>query len=390
MCHWSFLLPSFSNSEISNQRSPFLFPFHLTGRYTPRMELLPIRELKILAPANPGDYRIHAQVEKAISKQAKSGSPYMELSLVDAENQITLRAWNDSAAFSAASELKNGAWVEVTGHWYENGGFGLDARDWKLRPLSQEEIDAVIGGSPELAAKQKADYEYIEQETSAIADPRLRALCAAFMEQFGERFMRAGAARFNHHARRGGLVEHVAQMMRTAVSICVAYPQLNRDLIVTGVLFHDCGKLWENCYTANGFTMPFTDHGELLGHINIGIEIANKLWREFQDTPQWGKWVSMEPSNEQVRLHLLHLIASHHGQYEYGAPVLPKTPEAVVLHHVDNIDAKLEMFFQGYQTSKPLAANILERVRPLQHNLVRALGHYVVGEETQPATDDDE
>jgi len=355
------------------------------------MELLPIRELKSLAPANPGDYRIHAQVEKAQAKQAKSGNPYFELGFADAEDKVTLRAWNDSAAYNSATELKAGAWVEVSGHWYDNGSFGLDARDWKIRPLEQKEIDSVMGGSPELAAKQASDYAFMEGEIATMSDPRLKALCDGFMEQFGERFQRAGAARFNHHARRGGLVEHVAQMMRTAVQICAAYPQLNRDLLVAGVLFHDCGKLWENCYSPNGFTMPFTEHGELLGHITIGIEIVNKLWREFQDSAQWGGWVSLEPSNEQVRLHLLHLIASHHGQYEYGAPVLPKTPEAVVLHHVDNIDAKLEMFFKGYQTSKHLAANIQERVRPLQHSLVRPLGHYVGADEKEPdaATEDE-
>jgi 3'-5' exoribonuclease len=195
------------------------------------MELLPISELKSLAPANPGTYRIHAQVEKAQSKMAKSGKPYMELSFADAESTITLRAWDDTAAFKVTSVMKGSEWVEVSGHWYDNGGFGLDARDWSLRPLNQEEIDAVIGGSPELAKKQAEDYALIEAEVAAIKDPRLLAVCDAFLDQFGERFKRAGAARFNHHARRGGLVEHVAQMTRTAVQICAAYPQLNRDLM---------------------------------------------------------------------------------------------------------------------------------------------------------------
>src|SRR5204863_8073579 len=130
----------------------------------------------------------------------------------------------------------------------------------------------------------------------------------------------------NHHARRGGLVEHVAQMLRAATALSDAYPQLNRDLLAAGVLFHDAGKLWENGLPPDGFVMPFDERGELLGHIAIGIELVNALWRKLLGTAEALGWSELQPISEDVRLHLLHLIAAHHGELQFGSPVPPKTP----------------------------------------------------------------
>ena len=191
---------------------------------------------------------------------------------------------------------------------------------------------------------------------------------------------RTGAARRNHHAHRGGLVEHVAQMMRTAVQISVAYPKLNRDLLVSGVLFHDIGKMWENAYAAKGFTMAYTETSELISHIPIGLEIVNRLWHEIEDTELAGGWQELEPETNQVRLHLLHLIASHHGTLEFGSPVVPKTPEAVALHYIDNLDAKLQMMTEAYEKAPELGKNVFEKQWPLPGNLVRPLDRFLTAE----------
>ena len=131
--------------------------------------------------------------------------------------------------------------------------------------------------------------------------------------------------------------------------------------------------------------MPYSETGELLGHITMGIELVNRLWRRITDLPEAGAWLTMEPPSDEVRLHLLHLIGSHHGEYAFGSPVLPRTPEAIVLHHVDNIDAKLEMMFTTYQTSALLGKNIFERRRPLPNNLVRPLPSW--DDPSRPLTD---
>lgn len=333
---------------------------------------LSLRELKGRADTTPQAHAVRAQVTAIQLKKTKSDKDYLELGLSDGSEAVTLRLWLDHPLFPVAQKLLSRTWIEIAGDWTQNQ-YGLDVRGGSLRELDEGESAALLGGPEELREKLAADFSWITETTATLADPRLRAVCARFLEVHGERFRRTGAARDYHHARRGGLVEHVAQMMRTAVAIAGAYPYLNRDLLLAGVLFHDCGKLWENCYAADGFVMPYDERGEMLGHITIGIELVNRLWRDLVESPSSDAWRELVPATEEVRLHLLHLIVSHHGEVAFGSPVVPKTPEAVILHHVDNIDAKLEMFADGYATSAPLAKNILERRRPLPGNLVRPL-----------------
>ncbi len=338
------------------------------------LDLLTIRQLKQVAEAQPQPYRIHAQVDTVTQKDTQQGKPYLEFKLTDGTESLTWRVFDGNPLFNDVVALKRGDWIEIAAQWIDTGKFGLEPKNPALRPLTDDEVQAMLSGDEETRERQRADYETISDFVSQTTDPRLRGLCQLFLNQHGDRFKRAAAARDYHHARRGGLVEHVAQMMRCAVKICEAYPTLNRDLIVAGVLFHDCGKLWENNYAEQSFSMPFNLHGEMVGHIALGLELVNKLWRQLMDSQEAAQWVALDPANELVRVHLLHLIGSHHGEMAFGSPVLPKTPEAIVLHHVDNIDAKLEMFRRGYATSTEIGAGIYERVRPLQGNLVEPLG----------------
>ncbi len=347
-------------------------------------EWLTLRQLKGVAGAQPAPWCIRAQIELCAVREASNGKPYHELKLNDGTESLVWRVFDSNPAFLEVAALRRGAWIEVAAHWADSK-YGLEPRNAMLRPLAEAEIAGLLAGDEETRSRQTLDYEAIVNLTSQIADPRLRGLCALFLQQHGARFQRAAAARDYHHARRGGLVEHVAQMMRCAVQVCVAYPALNRDLLVAGVLFHDCGKLWENNYAEDGFTMPYTLHGELIGHIALGLEVVNKLWRTLLDTPEAAAWTPLQPSSELVRLHLLHLIGSHHGEMQFGSPVLPRTPEAMALHYIDNLDAKMEMCRRGYDTSAELAEGIYERVRPLPSNLVRPLPA-MPPEETPSAT----
>ncbi|MCF6311343.1 MAG: HD domain-containing protein [Verrucomicrobiales bacterium] len=336
-----------------------------------------IKELGQQVGPNARKWSLWAQLELAISKTARSGSPYYELKFVDAEGSVTLRAWNDTPAFEQSSQLKKGDFFEIDAEWFYNAEFkSIEAKSWQLQPLDEEQIDVVLAGSAALNQLQQNDYNFIESSVAAIKDPRLQSLCQSFLDRFSERFRRTGAARDYHHARRGGLIEHVAQMMRSALKICEAYPVLNPDLLIAGVLFHDSGKLWENNYSPKGFTMPYSETGELIGHIPMGMELINKLWRDLLDSEVSNDWLTLEPPTEQVRLHLLHLIAAHHGEMAFGSPVVPKTPEAIALHYIDNLDAKMEMFAKGYQTAATLAPNVFDRVRPLPGKLIRPLGKF--------------
>lgn len=342
------------------------------------MEDVSLRELKQQAGPVPTPMRFRAQLERCFQKTTKTGNPFYEVDFADSEETLVLRVWNNTPMFAFCSELRDRAFYEVSGDFaLGNDGRSVDGKQWSVRALDETETAAVLAGSGELRVKQEADYGYLAETVGAVSDPRLRAVGLRFLELFGERMQRTAAARDYHHARRGGLVEHVAQMMRTAVAICTAYPDLNRDLLVVGVLFHDIGKLWENAYSENGFTMPYTEVSELIGHIPLGMEIVNKLWRDLLEDDSVAKeWNTLEPDSDRVRLHLLHLIVSHHGELEFGSPVVPKTPEAQALHYIDNLDAKMEMFDRGYQVAAELGRNVYERVRPLPGRLVQPLAKF--------------
>src|SRR6266568_999993 len=337
------------------------------------MQLLTLIEIRRAAQNGGVPARVHVQVESAALKLTREQQPYCELTLADACNRMTLRVWSDHPAYKTCSTFTTENFVELSGEFHRHQQYGLEARKWTVRPLTEQEKNELLQGPADLRAKQGADWEFIAQTIQAILDPRLRALCEAFLKEWGDRFRRTAAARNYHHARRGGLVEHTAQMMRVAKEIAPLYPQLNLDLLLAGIVFHDSGKLWENALPENGFVMNYDERGELVGHISIGLELVNALWRKLS-AENAEAWKNRVPASEDVRLHLLHLIASHHGEKELGSPVFPKTPEAMTLHYIDNLDAKLEMFAAGYMTAKPLAARILDRVRPLPGNvLVKSL-----------------
>jgi 3'-5' exoribonuclease len=347
------------------------------------MDVFTISALKRAAQEKSVEAQVHVQVDGCAQKTTRDGKPFWELSVADAEARMTLRAWADSPNFDLCASVTPGEFLEVEGEFSVHPSFGVEARRWSSRALEAEAVEALLGGPKALQEKQAHDFEEITSILATLADPRLNALCGLFLTEFGERFRRTAAARSYHHARRGGLVEHVAQMLRTADRIAELYPALNRDLLLAGVLFHDAGKLWENCPEPRGFAMPYNEMGELIGHITIGIELLNTLWRKLLATEPAREWTPLRPSNEDVRNHLIHLIASHHGEMEFGSPVFPKTPEAAALHYIDNLDAKLEMIFAGYQTGHPLADRIVERVRPLPANLVYPLEKFTAAPSSQ-------
>jgi|SRR5437773_576724 len=339
------------------------------------MDLMTLSEIRRAASRTGGSAvpaRVHVQVESAAPRLTREQQPYCELTLADACDRMTLRVWSDHPAYKTCSALTAENFIELSGEFHHHQQYGLEARKWIVRPLTDQEKSELLQGPAELRAKQNADWEFIGKAINAISDPRLRSLCEAFLQEWGDRFRRTAAARNYHHARRGGLVEHTSQMMRVAKEIAPLYPQLNVDLLVAGILFHDSGKLWENALPENGFVMNYDERGELIGHISIGLELVNALWRKI-NAENGEVWKTLLPASEDVRLHLLHLIGAHHGEMEFGSPVAPKTPEAMLLHYIDNLDARLEMFAAGYLTAKPLAGRIFDRVRPLPGNLVKSL-----------------
>ncbi len=316
---------------------------------------------------------VPCQVTKIRDNATKAGKPYLDVEITDGTAVEKFKLWEDGEAYEAFHDLEDGDCVRLDASFWRNQ-YGLNVDRVRVRRLEKQEITELFAGTPERRAALERDWNDVTAMVAAMGDPRLRILCQAYLHEYGEKFRRAAAARDYHHARRGGLLEHTAQMMRAGAALATAYPDLNWDLVRAGLLFHDCGKLWEMDYQPTGFVSPLTTVGELLGHITIGIELVNKMWRVLEANPEFTE--PKQPPREMVRQHLLHLIASHHGQREYGAPVTPRTPEAWMLHHIDNIDAHLEMLNQTYAEKAQLAPGIFDYRRPLEGKAVLPLAKW--------------
>ena len=187
------------------------------------MNLLTLTEIRRATQNGATSARVHVQVENAAPKLTREQQPYCELTLADARDRMTLRVWSDHPAYKTCSALTNQDFIELTADFYQSQ-YGLDARKWTQRPLTEQERDELLQGPADLRSKQAADFEFVRQSVARISDPRLAALSEAFLSEWGDRFRRTAAARNYHHARRGGLVEHTAQMMRVAKEIAPLYP----------------------------------------------------------------------------------------------------------------------------------------------------------------------
>jgi len=350
------------------------------------MSPITIAAIKEQSGETPIHAAIHAQLQSRATRTTKGGKPYFELIFADATGNFSLKIWSDAPLHQAAADLPENTVVRLEAEWTQNT-YGVNPNNLTWHFLDEIATADFLAGDPETREKQDRDFAEIRRLCDSIQDPRLHGLCEIFLTQMGPRFRRSAAARKNHHARRGGLVEHVAQMMRAAEALCPVYQHLNRDLLLTGILFHDCGKLWENSYPEDGFAQIHSIYGEMLGHIPLGIELVNKLWVDLLDVGETDSWKSLKPTTEITRLHLLHLIGSHHGQFEFGSPVLPRTPEAFALHHIDNLDAKLEMVRDAYSQANEIVPGIYERVFPLPNNLVRPLPVYSAPDKVEASED---
>ncbi len=335
------------------------------------MEPVTLKALRELLPGTQQMLVFDAQIERVEQRSTREGKPFRLIHFADATGSATLKMWSDHPAWESPLLGETPAFVRVEGDFHLHPTFGPDARGWEMRRLSAEEKENLLAGPEEVRGAIREDFERIVAFVDGLREPRLQAVARLFLEDFGGRFRRTAAARQVHHARRGGLVVHTAAMMRSADALCGVYPELQCDLLLVGALLHDSGKMWETCPEEAGFSTPVEVPGELLGHITIGVELVNALWKKAHAQPAAAEWSELRPRGEEIRLHLLHLIASHHGEMQFGSPVVPKTAEAFALHYLDNLDAKLEMVRHAFATGVPLAPQIVERVWPLPGNLVR-------------------
>jgi 3'-5' exoribonuclease len=312
---------------------------------------------------------VHCQLANIHTAQTRAGKPYYRLRVADAQDGIDVNAWNDTAAYAAVENklVNESDFIELRGVFSKNDR-GLNVQDIALRQLTDKEKTTLLNGSPERSADlEKWEAELVEAMES-MEDPLFRTLSSKIFSKMRVRFRRAAAAFKVHHARRGGLLEHTASMVRLAKALGGCFPDANLDLIVFGIIVHDSGKSLE-CDVEDGFAVQASLTGSLVGHIALGTLIVSTTLLEIT---QADKTLLAGRSFEEVRAHILHVILAHHGTNEHGSPVEPQTLEALIVHSIDSLDAHAEMMRAAWLAADP-NANLIDAPRPLKGKLARSL-----------------
>jgi 3'-5' exoribonuclease len=262
--------------------------------------------------------------EKEIRTSPRTGASWLQLALADRTGTISAKMWENFAPLTATFECDDVIQIRGRVKLY-NGRKELTIE--QIIPAAERDYDL-----SDFLPHTKHDVEKLYAELrGAIArmkNPWLCQLLASVVDdpEIAPRLKRAPAAMTMHHAYLGGLLEHVVSLIGLASAVCAHYPELDPDLLLTGVVLHDIGKIDELRYTR---AIDYSTQGRLLGHITIGVGIVCEKRTAIAGFPA------------PLAVLVDHMILSHHGSYEFGSPSLPQIPEAVALHFIDDFDSKM-------------------------------------------------
>ncbi len=284
-----------------------------------------------------GDKENVSQIFLLSDKQLRpnrNGNLYLQADLSDRSGTIPARMWN--ASEQDYRGVDNGDFVHVEGATQLfQGNMQLIASSIRRADpgdVDEEDFLTLPGEAIDRLAHRLAEI------LRGVRRPNLRNLAECFLmdDAFMAKFTKAPAGVKNHHAYPGGLLDHVVGLLELVLRVGELYPQIDGEMLLLGAFLHDMGKIDELVYERD---MAYSDAGQLLGHIILAISLLDEKIREAER-------LSGEPFPDETAIALKHMIASHHGQYEFGSPKLPMTLEAVALHHLDNLDAKIHSFHQ--------------------------------------------
>lgn len=259
-----------------------------------------------------------------VERRSKSdGAAYLRLSLADRSGEVAGVAWDDVEAL--LDVLIEGDYARVEGEVGEYRG------ELQIRVSGAETVEERLDPGeflPQGPVPVRESMDGIRSLVESMTDPWLKRLLASFLEDpgFAADFAASPAAKRNHHAYVGGLAEHTRSVMEMCARAAEHYPSVDRDLLLAGAFCHDIGKTVELAVEP-GF--PYTEEGELIGHIPIGFAMVRERVAAIEGFPA------------DRRTDLGHLVLSHQGELDWGSPVVPRTLEAIVLHFVDNLDSKV-------------------------------------------------
>ncbi|HEY4048626.1 MAG TPA: HD domain-containing protein [Acidobacteriaceae bacterium] len=291
-------------------------------------------------------------------RSRKDGGQYLALALGDRTGQIESRMWENFNG--TLSDFDQGDIVKVKAEVCRyNGRLQLNLE--KIRRAIAEEI-VLADYLPQSQFDIDELWGKLNATVESFTNPHLKALLRSFLEdeEIAKALRQAPAAKSLHHAWLGGLLEHIVSLTGICDSTAKHYPEINRDLLLTGAILHDIGKLEELSWGTN---FDYTLSGQMLGHITLGIAMIEKKLAVFVDFPP------------ELRILVEHLVLSHHGKLEFGSPKLPMIPEAVVLHYLDDLDAKMHTMrteFARHEAQGRSAGEMTEWVRAMDRPLLQS------------------
>lgn len=283
-----------------------------------------IRDLPKLSPADKFESVFLVQA-KEIRHKKSSGDQYLSLRLADRTGALDAKMWDNVSLF--AHKFKEDDLVSVRGKvQIYNGNPQIIVHRIESIPDSEAKLGDFI---PHTERDIEAMYAEVLATIESFENQHLKRLLGSIFKnsKFAAAYKRAPAARSMHHARIGGLLEHVSSVVKLAVLVSSHYDDIDHDLLVSGVLLHDLGKIRE---LSSGPSFEYTDEGRLLGHIAIGSAWIGRRCDEINGFPP------------RLKSLLLHMVLSHHGKLEFGSPQVPQFAEALALHYIDDLDSKLE------------------------------------------------
>lgn len=302
-------------------------------------------------------------LSRAEQAQAKNG-PYWRIELRDAGGSIEGKIWSPlSLSFS---ELPSGRIVEISAKvslYRDKLDLHLEALRL-LTPEEEESLDLRLFTQASEYSPNDMLEELRELCLKECSHKPWRKFLLAILKDpdICELFKKAPAAKAMHHAYMSGLLEHTLSVAGLCMKIASHYPELDRQVLLAGAVCHDLGKIWE---MSGGINNDYTDEGRLIGHINLALEKLEPFLKK-------------SGLSDGLILHLKHLIISHHGELEFGAAKVPQTPEAMILHYADNIDAKMA------QTRESLSG--IEPGTSGWSSYIRGLDRFIYQPERSPGT----
>lgn len=275
------------------------------------------------------DVYLASQIEEA---KTKAGKPYLKAVLSDQTGKIDAKLWDVGAGtlLSDPSALTGTVAVQVKFSVEEYSG-QLQARIKAIRAIDDPPASFMTHLLPSAPIDSETMLKRLLALVQDMEDADLRTLVMHILQENRDQLLISPASERVHHEVRGGYLYHVLRMSEAADRLCSVYHVLNRDLLLSGVILHDIGKLREYDCNRFGLVERYSREGNLIGHISIGATYVSEQCTAFD-------------FSEEKRLLLVHLILAHHGTHEWGSPVVPAIPEAIALHQLDKIDADMFIF----------------------------------------------